>query len=140
MTTALSSSDWKRLRGGLPAASPRSKYGNKKVKGFDKSGAVITFDSVKEAKRWGELLLLEKQGIISQLERQIPFHFAIAGKYLLYSSNRKAKYVLDFAYFHKQLGEKVYEDVKGGRGTVTDVYRLKKALMKLFFDIEVREV
>lgn len=139
MTTTLSVGDLKRLRGGLPAVAPRSKYGNKRVKGFDKSGAVITFDSVKEARRWSELLLLERQGVISQLERQVPFHFAVAGNYLTYSSNRKVKYVADFSYIHLKSGATVVEDAKS-KGTVTPAYKIKRALMSLFHSIEIREV
>lgn len=138
MTATISGADWKRLKSGLPAAAPRSKYGNKKVKGFDKSGAVITFDSKKEAVRWAELLLLEKQGIISQLERQIPFHFAVAGKYLLtYSRKLKKKFVLDFRYWHEELGDWVHEDAKGFR---TEAYKVNFGLMELFHSITVREV
>jgi hypothetical protein len=33
----------------------------------------ITFDSQKEAQRWCELRLLEKAGVIKNLQRQVPF-------------------------------------------------------------------
>ncbi len=137
MTSTLTAVELQRLRGGLPVKAPRSKYGSKKVKAFDRDGNVITFDSKREARRWSELLLLEKAGTISHLERQVPYHFSAAGKFLTYSSNRKAKYVLDFRYWHEKLGDWIHEDAKGVR---TDVYRLKKALMQLFHDIEIREV
>jgi hypothetical protein len=138
VSTAISASDWKRLGKGLPAAAPPSKYRNTKVKGFDKSGAVITLDSKREAKRWAELLILEKQGIISQLERQVPFHFSAAGKFLLtYSRRSKAKYVLDFRYWHEKLGDWVHEDAKGKR---TELYKWKCMTMLWIHGIEIREV
>jgi hypothetical protein len=42
-----------------------AKYRNQKVKGYDADGNVITFDSKKEARRWAELLALQRQGLIS---------------------------------------------------------------------------
>ena len=38
-----------------------TKYGNRKTTTFDG----ITFDSAKEARRWGELKLMQRVGIIS---------------------------------------------------------------------------
>ena len=46
----------------------RSKYGAKKI---TQNG--ITFDSKREAKRYGELLLLERAGAITELQRQVEF-------------------------------------------------------------------
>lgn len=117
---------------------PRAKYGNKKVKGFDQDGSVITFDSKREAKRWAELLIRQKAGEIDQLERQISFLFAIDGEHLTYvGSNRKVKYVLDFRYREVETGEWAHEDSKGVR---TDGYKLKQALMDWVHGIEVLEV
>jgi hypothetical protein len=110
----------------------RAKYGNKKVKGFDADGATITFDSKREAKRWGELVALQKAGKIKSLERQVPFTFSG----MTYKSNRKVKYVLDFQFFDCERKEWVHEDCKGFS---TPDYKLKWALMKHFWKIEVRE-
>ena len=43
------------------------KYGNKKTQ-----FAGLTFDSKAEARRYGELQLLERAGLISNLRRQVP--------------------------------------------------------------------
>lgn len=116
----------------------RAKYGNKKVKGFAADGATITFDSKREAKRWGELVARQKAGEIDSLERQVPFLFEIDGVYLTYvGSNRKVKYLLDFRYREVATGEWAHEDSKGHR---TDGYKLKQALMDWVWRIEVIEV
>jgi hypothetical protein len=113
-------------------AAPRSKYGNKKHTGFDLDGSTIKLDSGREARRWGELVAMQKAGLIKSLERQVPFLFAG----LTYKSNRKVKYVLDFQYYDLVSKEWVHEDAKG---FVTPEYKLKWALMKHFHKIEVRE-
>ena len=69
-----------------------TKYRNQKVKGYDADGNVITFDSKREARRWGELQALEKQGVITYLVRQVPFKFALDGRELKYKSGRAVRY------------------------------------------------
>ena len=105
-----------------------SKYNNKKtiIDG-------ITFDSKKEAKRYGELKLLERGKVISNLSLQVPFQLIppmkINGKH-----HRSICYVADFAYWE---GDKfIVEDTKGYQ---TDIYRIKKRLMKQVHDIEIKE-
>ncbi len=140
MTQSISVHDWKRLTKGLPALAKPSKYRNVKVKGYDQAGNVITLDSKKEAKRWVELMLLEKKGTIANLQRQVTFHFAAAGRYATYRpSNRKVRYVADFTYTHAGSNAFIVEDVKS-KGTKTREYKIKKALVELFHHIEVREV
>jgi hypothetical protein len=107
----------------------KNKYYNRKVK---ING--IQFDSVKEAKRYTELQLLQRAGIISDLQRQVSFELIpaqyIDGKLV----ERKATYIADFVYLEG--GEKIVEDVKGVK---TDVYKLKKKLM-LMKGIRIKEV
>lgn len=50
---------------------------------------------------------------------------------------RAVKYVADFVYFDKEKGELVVEDVKGVK---TDVYKLKRKLMRSIYGIEIQEV
>ncbi len=102
-----------------------SKYGNKFtiVDG-------IRFDSKAEAKRWGELKLLERANQISDLERQYRFKLAI-GEQLI------ATYVADFRYFDRAKSEWVVEDVKGVR---TAEFKIKAKLMKALHRVEVVEV
>ncbi len=103
------------------------KYHNKKT---EIDG--ISFASKKEAKRYTELKLLERAGLIKNLELQKKFVF----EGLAYDSGRKVSYLADFVYIDEK-GVKVVEDAKGMK---TDVYKLKKALMRHFFNIEIREV
>lgn len=111
----------------------KQKYKNKKTK---ING--ITFDSKKEAKRYQELKWLEKEGSISDLELQPKFKFVING--LPLKANRKGArqvtYSADFRYLNKQ-GEMVVEDVKG---FITDVYKIKEALMNTVFGIKIERV
>lgn len=89
----------------------------------------ITFDSKKEAKRYGELLLLQRAGVISNLQLQVPYILINKSKY-----GRAIKYVADFVYYeNKQI---VVEDVKGIR---TPVYRLKKRLFEEKYGIRILE-
>lgn len=116
----------------------RSKYGSEAVLTFDKDGQRIRIHSKREAKRWTELLLLERAGKISQLERQVAFTFPIGEGVLTYvGSNRKVRFVLDFRYIDNESGELVHEDSKGVR---TEAYKLKQALMDCVHGIEVLEV
>ena len=65
----------------------------------------ITFDSMAELKRFGELRLLEKAGQISSLVRQPKFALSAGGQ-------RIGHYIADFRYIEG--GREVVEDVKGG--------------------------
>lgn len=110
-----------------------NKYKNQKVK---VSG--ITFDSRKEARRYGELKYMQKSGRIKDLKRQV--------KYILIPSQRNANnrvierecaYIADFVYTDTETGETVVEDVKGLR---TDVYKIKRKLMLERYGIRIKEV
>lgn len=88
----------------------------------------IRFASLKEARRWGDLKLLEKAGQIRRLQLQVPFEIAINGK-------KCFSYIADFVYFDGEA--RVVEDVKGFR---TPVYRLKKKCVEAAYNIQIREV
>ena len=89
------------------------------------------FDSRKEAQRYLDLLLLQRAGEISDLERQVAFTLFEKSKY-----GRAVKYIADFTYTDRQ-GNQVIEDAKGYR---TDVYKLKKRMMAELLEIEIKEV
>lgn len=101
-----------------------SKYGAKKteVDGF-------VFASKREAARYSELKLLERAGEIKKLELQPKFDLMVKNIHVAY-------YIADFMYFDEK-DRLVVEDVKGVK---TDVYRLKKKLMKVLLDIDITEV
>lgn len=103
----------------------------------------ITFDSKKEAKRYGELKMLEKAGKIHHLELQPKFKLAINGVPVVikskgYPNGRQVTYRADFAYFDYEAERRIVEDVKGMR---TDVFKLKKAIVEAMFPkVEIREL
>ena len=110
----------------IPVFARRNKYGNKKT---EMDG--ITFDSKREAKRYAELNLLQRGKVISDLQLQVEFQLIepmrIAGKHY-----RAIIYRADFVYM--QDGKQVVEDAKGVR---TDVFQIKKRLMKQVHGIDV---
>lgn len=100
----------------------------------------ISFDSRKEARRWTELLLMRKAGIISNLERQMKF-VLIPAQYAEVNGKsrcieRECAYIADFVYTNES-GETVVEDVKGFR---TPEYIQKRKMMLYFHGIRIKEV
>lgn len=88
----------------------------------------VRFASKKEAKRYGELLLLQRAGKITDLMLQVR-------RELYVNCMHVCDYVSDFEY--EELGRHVVEDVKGVR---TPEYKIKKALMLAVYDIAIREI
>jgi hypothetical protein len=91
----------------------------------------IKFASIKEAKRYRELLLLKRGGVISDLELQPKFPITIGGIPIQFVTGkgqpgRQMIYVADFRYRDNETGRIIIEDVKGTR---TDVFKIKRALM-----------
>ena len=80
----------------------------------------ITFDSMAEMRRYRELKMLEKSGVISSLELQPKFLLIPKTE----KGGRAVYYKADFKYIKN--GKTVYEDVKGVK---TEVYKLKKKLL-----------
>ena len=125
-----------------------NKYGNKKV---IVNG--ITFDSKREARRYGELLFLEKCGAISDLKRQVTYELVPTQKEKstkVYKKGRKkgqpiegkviekaVTYIADFVYTDTATGKTVVEDSKGMR---TRDYIIKRKLMLFIHDIKIHEV
>ena len=120
-----------------------SKYHSKKI---TRNG--ITFDSLKEYRRFCELSLLERAGAISELKHQVSFELIPAQyeTYERYGKNGKRlkdgqkcvekaiTYIADFSYIED--GKRVVEDVKGIR---TKEYILKRKMMLYFHNIRIRE-
>jgi hypothetical protein len=90
----------------------------------------IVFASKKESVRYSELRILEKSGVIRNLELQPKFLIEIDGKKI-------CTYVADFCYLDTKTKRLVYEDVKGMK---TPVYRLKKKMVEARYRIEIIEV
>ena len=119
----------------------RTKYGSKKV---TRDG--MTFDSVKEYRRFCELSLLQKAGAITELRRQVEYELIPAqrepdtvgvrggvkkGKTI----ELAVKYVADFVY--KENGKEIVEDTKGFK---TKDYIIKRKLMLWVHGIRIKEI
>lgn len=85
------------------------------------------FDSKKEADRYLELKLLERAGEITNLELQPQYVFKLNGVKI-------CTYRADFRYCEDGLS--VVNDVKGYK---TQIYKIKKKMMKAFYGIEILE-
>ena len=95
----------------------------------------ITFDSKREAERYCELRLLQRGGMITDLQLQP--RFLIQPSYKKNGKTvRSIEYVADFMYRDKS-GNTVVEDAKGMK---TDVYKLKKKLVEYKYDLTINEV
>ena len=104
------------------------KYGNKRVEWLGQS-----FDSKAELNRYYKLIELEKIGLITQLTRQVSF--VLAPKVAINGVTKRAlTYRADFSYV--QNGKQIVEDTKG---YLTDVYKIKRHLMKHVHNIDILE-
>lgn len=97
----------------------------------------IKFDSLKEARRYQELRLLERAGKIADLRLQVPFFLLPAQR----DENgnvveRAVKYIADFVYTGED-GKTVVEDTKGMK---TPAYVIKRKLMRWVHSIAIKEV
>lgn len=127
----------------------KSKYHSRKI---TRDG--MTFDSIKEYRRFRELRLLEKAGAIHDLKTQVKFELIPAqyeeiptGKYYVRGERKgqpKMKrvcieesvcYYADFVYTEN--GNQVVEDAKGFR---TAEYKIKKKMLLYFHGIKINEV
>lgn len=96
----------------------------------------IEFDSKREARRYFDLKLLQQAGKIRGFELQKRFELAPAVK-LDGRTKPALRYIADFYYVDVKTGQPVIEDVKGVK---TDVYRIKKHLMKSVLNLEIVEI
>lgn len=125
-------------------AVKRNKYGSKKVV---RDG--MTFDSVKEYRRYCELALLEKAGRVTGLKLQVPFELIPAQYETFERYGKKGQrlqdgkrciekaviYRADFLYTED--GKTVVEDTKGFK---TKDYIIKRKLMLWVHGIKIKEV
>lgn len=141
--------------GGAPGGG--RKYHNKPTERVTTSGAVLRFDSQKEARRYDELAALEQAGKIRELRMQVDFTLQEAYTDGEGRRVRAIRYRADFAYRRKPNGQTpsvdigelwdimemkwplVVEDVKS-RATRTKEYVMKRKMMKERFNIDIQEV
>ena len=100
----------------------------------------IRFDSTGEAQRYRELKLMEKAGLIRDLQLQTPFPCGWARDPVVirsagYPNGRRVTYRADFTYTDCKTGEPVVEDFKGHdtRGS-----RLIRAFVEWQYGIHIR--
>lgn len=105
--------------------SARSKYGNAKA---ERDG--LRFDSKKEARRFDELMAMQRAGEIKDLRLQVEFTLQAAYTTTSGERVRAIRYLADFTYSRRKGDgwEYVVEDVKS-RPTRTRAYLMKKKLM-----------
>lgn len=103
----------------------KAKYGSKKA---EVDG--ILFDSGKEAGRYCQLKLMERAGMIYDLQLQVAYELNPGGTHSL-------RYIADFVYIISDNELQIIEDAKGFR---TKDYRKKKRLMKKVHGIDIKEV
>jgi hypothetical protein len=99
----------------------------------------IRFASKKEARRYMELRLLEKAGHIKELQVQPAFELHAWSKPYGHPV-RVGKFTADFRYREGPDGLLIIEDVKGGKATRTEAYRLRKRIVEAEYGIQIREV
>ena len=120
------------------------KYHNHKI---ERDGE--KFDSTKEYRRWCELKIMERAGMIHGLTRQKKFVLIPAqrepdtvgkrgGRKKGALIEREAAYYADYSYYDKD-GNEVVEDVKSP-ATRTKDYILKRKLMMYVHGIRIREI
>ena len=110
--------------------SSRSKYGSKKTIVDN-----IKFDSKWEAERYGQLKAMERGGVVTDLELQVPYNIII-------NDIKICKYIADFRYKkesnHTITNDEYYvEVVEDAKGFETPEFKLKKKLMKAVFNIDI---
>lgn len=129
----------------------RNKYRSKKI---TRDG--LTFDSLKEYRRFCDLLLLERAGAITDLKRQVPFELIPAQyeeiptgefykrgdrkgqpKFKRVCIEQSVVYNADFTYTEN--GKTVVEDTKSS-ATKTKDYILKRKMMLYFHGIRIKEI
>lgn len=118
MTSRMSAEDFRKsTKKGKPRAAGRNA---KRTKADGQS-----FDSKGEARRWAVLKMLEKQGSISNLRRQVTIGLEGRDGPILTPGGRQMIYRADFVYRDGD-GREVVEDYKG---FANDVYPIKKAIL-----------
>ena len=110
--------------------SSRSKYGSKKTIVDN-----IKFDSKWEAERYGQLKAMERGGVVTDLELQVPYDIVV-------NDVKICRYVADFRYKkesnHTITNDEYYvEIVEDAKGFETPEFKLKKKLMKAVFNIDI---
>lgn len=131
-------------RGPMPSAADAQdpgkpmKYRNNPTERVTPSGAVLRFDSQKEARRYDHLIRRQQAGEIRDLRLQVDFTLQEAYTDQEGRRVRAIRYRADFTYRERD-GRLVVEDVKS-KPTRTREYLIKRKLMKERRGIDITEV
>lgn len=119
----------------LPEA--RAQQSAAKYRNAPAERAGIRFDSQKEARRYDELMVMLRAGIISDL--RLEPQFTLQESYITETGERirAVRYTADFSY--KFGGKLVVEDVKS-KPTRTKEYLRNKKFMRSKFGIDIQEI
>ncbi len=103
----------------------------------------IKFDSKKESGRYLQLKLMQGQGMISELQLQVKYalqirHVQVNDTIVDLGYCIMNSYIADFTYKDKN-GIFIVEDVKSDHTRKLKPYKLKKKLMKIIYNIEIKE-
>ena len=150
----------KQRRGPAPPAAPPqdpakgTKYHNTPTERVTASGAVLHFDSQKEARRFDALAARQTAGQIRDLRLQVDFTLQEAFTDTNGKRVRAIRYKADFTYWERDAEEEskaaaagwpcdswryVVEDVKS-KATRTAKYAMKKKMLKDRFGYDITEV
>lgn len=149
----------KQRRGPAPPAAPPqdpakgTKYHNTPTERVTASGAVLHFDSQKEARRFDALAARQEAGQIRDLRLQVDFTLQEAFTDTEGKRVRAIRYKADFTYWERDAAEEnkaaaagwpcdrwryVVEDVKS-KATRTAKYAMKKKMLKDRFGYDITE-
>ena len=98
----------------------------------------IVFDSKAESRRYQELRLMERAGVVSGIELQAEYVLVPPYTRQDGTKSRGVRYLADFRYVETSTGRTVVEDVKG---VATEAYRIKRTMLGWRFpDLDFREI
>ena len=120
-----------------PAPLHKGSQGNAKYRNTPAERTGFRFDSQKEARRYDELMIMLRTGIISDLRLQP--QFTLQESYVTESGERirAVRYTADFSY--RFGGKLVVEDVKSAP-TRTKEYLRNRKFMRSKFGIDIQEI
>lgn len=93
----------------------------------------IVYASEKQMKRFAGLQMLERDGEISNLRREVEYQLIVNGMLV-------CRYFADAVYTDTHTQKEIVEDTKGSKETTTELFKLKKKLMMACHGINVIEV
>ncbi len=116
----------------LAATPPPPKPTRRKYNNVPTTVDGIKYDSKKEAKHGQMLEAMQRDGLIRDLRRQVPYLIQINGV-------KVCKVIMDFVFIDGD-GDTVVQDVKSAITRKNPVYRLKAKLMLAVHGITVVEI